>query len=327
MDTETREAQAADTLRLDGFCGRRRPRLRPRPAGPGMKPPVFDYVAPATLDEAIAALADAENGAVLAGGQSLLPTLNFRIAQPDRLVDLRRIAELRGIAVEDGWVAIRAMARQREVELSDAVQAAQPLVRETLQNVAHVPIRNRGTVVGSIAHADAAAELPALLLLTEGAVVVAGPRGRRTIAAADFFRFHMTTSREPDEIATEVRLPALAPDTGWSFREFTRRHGDYAIAGVGVLLTLDGGGTCRKAALAACGVAPRPVRLERAEQAVLGRRPDAAVAAEAGRAAADHVAAPDDAQATTGYRRQLLAELVERTVAEAAGRARRRMQA
>jgi carbon-monoxide dehydrogenase medium subunit len=290
-----------------------------------VKPPLFDYVAPSTVVEAVANLSKYENASILAGGQSLIPTLNFRLAAPEALIDIQHIAALKGVTIADGEIVVRAMVRQREVELDEAVHKANPLIRETLLNVAHVPIRNRGTVVGSLAHADAAAELPCLLLATGGSVVAVGQHGTRTIAADDFFKFHMTTTRTADELVTEARIPVLPPKTGWSFKEVARRHGDYALAGVCALVTLDGAGTCAEARLAACGVAARPVRLAKAEAALRGAKLDPANLSAAGMAAMDHVTAPDDTQATTAFRKRLTATLVERAVAEAVERARGRL--
>jgi carbon-monoxide dehydrogenase medium subunit len=290
-----------------------------------VKPPLFDYVAPATVEEAVAALSRYENASVLAGGQSLIPTLNFRIAAPDALVDIGRIGGLKGISIANGHITVRAMTRQREVELDAGVQKANPLIRETLNNVAHVPIRNRGTLVGSLAHADAAAELPCLLVATGGSVTAVGPKGSRTIAADDFFQFHMTTSRATDELVTDAKIPALPPRTGWAFLEMARRHGDYALAGVCALLTLDGSGNCGEVRLAGCGIGPRPMRLSKAEAALRGGKADTSAFAAAGRAAADHVTAPDDVQASTAYRKRLTATLVERALATAASRAQERL--
>lgn len=286
-----------------------------------MKPPVFAYAAPDTVDEAIDLLASEDGAMVLAGGQSLLPTMNFRLAQPTKLIDLQRIKALKGISVESDRIVVRAMVRHREFELDDGVHRVNPLVRETMRHVAHVPIRNRGTVVGSLCHADAAAEMPCLLVLLGGRVVAQGAKGRREIAAEDFFRFHMTTSRDPHEIVTEAHFPVLPRHTGWCFQEFTRRHGDFAIAGVGALITVEADGSCREARLAACGVAAKPIRLGKAEAALKAGRLTAETIAAAARAARDHVEAADDLNATAGYRRRLLATLVERTVKTAMRRA------
>lgn len=290
-----------------------------------MKPPLFDYVAPATVEEAVAALARYENASVLAGGQSLIPTLNFRIAAPEALIDIQRIPALKGIDIANGRIAVRAMTRQRDVELDAAVHEANPLIRETLNNVAHVPIRNRGTLVGSLAHADAAAELPCLLVATGGSVAAVGPKGSRTIAADDFFQFHMTTSRASDELITEAQIPVLPPRTGWAFLEMARRHGDYALAGICALVTLDGSGACAEVRLVGCGIGTRPVRLTKAEGALKGAKAEKAAFAAAGKAAMDHVTAPDDVQATTAFRKRLTAALVGRAVAAAVARAQERL--
>lgn len=286
-----------------------------------MKPPLFEYVRAETIEQAVAARAAHEYSAVLAGGQSLLPTLNFRLARPDAVIDIGRISALEGTAIQGNEIIVRAMARQRRVERDDAIHAANPLIRETLGNVAHAIVRNRGTVVGSINHADAAAELPALLLATGGAVIARGPKGERRIEADAFFQFHMTTTLKADELATEVRIPTLPARTGWAFLEFTRRHGDYALAGVCALLTLGADKRISAARLAGCGIASRPVRLGAAEGALVGQKLEAAVFAAAGRAARDAVSAADDRQASNAFRRHLLEQLVVRALTTAGQRA------
>lgn len=286
-----------------------------------MKPPLFEYVRAETIEQAVAARAAHENAVLLAGGQSLIPTLNFRIANPDAVIDIGQIDALQGIDVGADYITVRAMARQRMLELDDAVFNAHPLIRETLGNVAHIAIRNRGTAVGSLAHADAAAELPALLLACEGKVIAMGPKGRREIAADDLFQFHLTTSLEADEIIVEAQIPVLPANTGWAFQEFTRRHGDYAIAGVCALITTDGAGKCTVARLAACGIASTPVRLRDAEGVLEGQMIDTDLLKRAGEAAKDAVTAGDDSQASAAYRKDLLASLVGRAVMTAASRA------
>ncbi|WP_072395192.1 FAD binding domain-containing protein [Hyphomicrobium sp. CS1GBMeth3] len=283
-----------------------------------MKPPLFEYSAPRTLPEAISLLANDPGAMVLAGGQSLIPAMNFRLSSPSRLVDIQHVDGLRGIDVSNGRIVVKAMTRHRELELSDAAFQANPLIRETIANVAHVPIRNRGTVVGSLCHADAAAELPLLLLLTGGAVVAEGPQGRREIAARDFFTFHMTTSRLPGEIIVEARFPALPPGAGWAFLEFTRRHGDYAIASVGAIVRRFGGRA--EVSLAAGGISSRPIILTAAQDVLNGSDLSAGKLAEAGKAAAQAVTAADDIHATADYRRRLVAALVGRTVSKALSR-------
>ena len=287
-----------------------------------MKPARFEYVAPATLAEAVAALAEDPMGRPLAGGQSLIPALNFRLANPSKLVDLRRIPELRGIEPRDGCVRVGAMTRHRELELSDAVFAVNPLVREVVGNVAHLAIRNRGTVGGNLAHADAASEMPALLLALDGSVEASGTNGVRTIAARDFFRFHMTTALEQGEVLTAIDLPALPEDSGGAFLEHTRRKGDYAIAGVCAVLTIDESNVCRGAKLAGCGIASRAVRLEAAEAVLEGAAPDDEVIGRAAEAAKQHVETGDDLNATLGYRKRVTAALVARTARIAAHRAK-----
>ncbi|MEJ6785151.1 FAD binding domain-containing protein [Aminobacter sp. Piv2-1] len=281
-----------------------------------MKPPLFEYRAPRSLKDAIALLAGDPGAMVLAGGQSLIPALNMRLASPSRLVDIQHIEGLKGISVQNGRIVVKAMTRHRQLELSDAAYRANPLIREAMAHVAHVPIRNRGTVVGSLCHADAAAEMPMVLLATDGSVVAEGPRGRREIAAEDFFQFHMTTTREPDEIITEARFSVLPDGAGWAFEEFTRRHGDYAIAAVAAIVDKTAG----RVSLAACGVSSRPVRLKQSEEilAKSGLGSDALKAAS--EAAKEAVTAPDDMHATTDYRRHLLAALVRRAVEKAASR-------
>ena len=287
-----------------------------------MKPALFDYVAPETVEAAVAALAGDETARPLAGGQSLIPTMNFRLSTPGRLVDLRKIESLRGIAVENGSIRVGAMTRHRELETHGAANAANPLIGEVLDNVAHIAIRNRGTVGGSIAHADSAAELPCLLVASGGTVSVQGPDGSREIAADDLFRFHMTTTLDQTEILTEVRIPALPPATGYAFEEFARRRGDYALAGVCTLLTLEGS-VCREARIAACGIGARPIRLAAAEGALRGRVVDEDARSEAGEAAKEYMTAPADTQASVAYRRDLLAALVRRTSETALKRAGR----
>ena len=286
-----------------------------------MKPPLFDYVAPQSVEEAVEVLASDETARPLAGGQSLIPTMNFRIAAPSLLVDLRRIGALNGHAVEGDVIRVGAMTRQRDLERDEAVRQSNPLIAEVLGNVAHIVIRNRGTVGGSISHADAAAELPCMLVATGGSVVARRVGGERTIAAEDFFLFHMTTALGADELLTEVRIPALPPRTGYAFQEVARRHGDYALAGVCALVTLRDG-TCTAVRLAACGVASKPVRLAGAEAALLGAPPEGDALVKAAEAARDRVTAGDDRQASLDYRRDLVSALVRRTVKKAAGRAR-----
>jgi carbon-monoxide dehydrogenase medium subunit len=214
------------------------------------------------------------------------------------------------------------MTRHRELELSDVVYTANPVIRAAMAHVAHIPIRNRGTVVGSLCHADAAAEMPMVLVLTGGSVVAEGPGGRRTIPAEDFFQFHMTTSRAPGELIVEAHFPVLPAGAGAAFDEFTRRHGDYAIAAVGAIVGFGPDGRAKDVRVATCGIGSRPMRLPEAEAMLQGTEVTANDLAAAGEAAKAAVTAPDDMHATTSYRRRVVATLVRRVVETAAKRAR-----
>lgn len=285
-----------------------------------MKPPPFEYCAPRSLKDAVDLLAADPSAMVLAGGQSLIPALNMRFAAPSKLIDIQHVEGLKGISIEGGKIVVRAMTRHRDLELNDDVFRVNPLIREAMAHVAHVAIRNRGTVVGSLCHADAAAEMPSILVVTDGSVIAEGPRGRREIPASEFFQFHMTTSREPDEIIVEARFPVLPQGAGWAFKEFTRRHGDYAIAAVAAIVGRDG--ATDVVSLAACGVASRPIRLTTCEQIFAAQGFTDASFKAAGEAAKEYVTAPDDIHATTNYRRDLLASLVVRSVETALSRSR-----
>jgi CO/xanthine dehydrogenase FAD-binding subunit len=289
-----------------------------------MKPSIFGYKAPLTLEEAISILASDTDAVVLAGGQTLLPAMNFRAANPSLLVDIQHVGGLRGIEVGDRGIVVKAMTRHRELELNADVLRVNPLIAEAMQHVAHSPIRNRGTVVGSLCHADPSAEMPLVLVLLGGSVIAQGPSGAREIAAEDFFQSFLTTARSQDEIIVEARFPALPPGAGWAFDEVTRRHGDYAVVGVGCVLARDGEGRASGVRLAACGIADRPVRLKAAEAILngtaLGKSDlDAAVAASV-----SAVTQPDEMNVSVSYRRRALGTLTRRMVAEAARRAQMR---
>lgn len=287
-----------------------------------MKPPLFRYEAPRTLRDAVAVLASDPDAMVLAGGQSLVPAMNFRVATPSLLVDIQHVEGLKGIAIEGDTIVIKAMTRHRELELDPEVRRVNPLIAETMQHVAHVPIRNRGTVVGSLCHADPSAEMPLLFVLLDGTLVATSPVGTRHIAAADFFQSFLTTSRRQDEIVVEARLPALPVGAGFAFDEVTRRHGDFALVGIGCVLSLDGSGRVQNIRLAACGISDRPVRLKAAEAALNGSLLAAGDLAAAARASADAVTQADDMNTSMSYRRRVLSGLIQRLVPIAASRAR-----
>ena len=283
-----------------------------------MKPSRFEYVRPSSIEEAVKARTAFADTVILAGGQSLMPMMNFRIAQPDAVIDISRIPGLDRIEVTDEGVTVGAMVRSRALELHDGAHRTAPVLRAALRHVAHVPIRNRGTVCGSIAHADSAAELPAVLLALDGHVVATGPAGERTIPAAELFTFHMTTTVRPDEIVTRAFFPAQRPGERHAFLEHARRQGDYAVAAVCALVAMDGGRVA-SARLSACGIADTPVRLSASEAALAGRALDEAALSEAGRLAREAVTNETDGLGGA-YRRRLLETLERRAVAAAAGR-------
>ncbi len=289
-----------------------------------MKPAPFEYHRPTTLEEALDLLGRyAFEAKLLAGGQSLIPVMNFRLAQPGVLIDLNGIAELAYIREQDGALAIGAMARQREAERSELVARRAPLLREALPFVAHPQIRNRGTMGGSIAHADPAAELPAVMLALEARVRLRGPGGERVLAAEEFFTGIFGTALEAEEILTEIEIPAPAPRSGFAFAEISRRHGDYALAGVAAVVTLDEEGRCERARITLLSVGGGPV-FAREAGALLRGEPlsDEAIRAAAEAAAQRDIDPPADIHASAAYRRQLVEVLVRRTLPRAVERAR-----
>jgi carbon-monoxide dehydrogenase medium subunit len=282
-----------------------------------MKPPEFEFERPASLDDAIAALRAGEDAKLLAGGQSLVPLLNMRLVRPRVLVDIGRIDGLRGITRSNGTLRIGAMTTQREAEHSPEVAEACPLLAQALGYVGHPQIRNRGTVGGSLAHADPAAELPAVTVALDGTFHARGPNGDRTIAAGEFFHSHLTTELEPDEILTAVELPATAG--GWDCQEITRRPGDFPLCGAACHVQLDGG-SIADIRLALFGVADRPVRASATEERLRGERPEPGLIAEAARAAAGDVSRGGDVHASPAYRRHLAQVIARRTIEGALAR-------
>jgi CO/xanthine dehydrogenase FAD-binding subunit len=281
-----------------------------------MKPPRFQYSAPHLLDDALALLDRyAEDVKVLAGGQSLIPLLNMRLAAPAYLVDINHISELHYTEAEESYLAIGAVTRQRQVERSSLVQQRHPLLVEVIKHIGHFQIRNRGTVVGSIAHADPAAELPALLTCLEGEVVAQSLQGERVLRPTDFFNGYLATGLRPDEMVTEVRFPWLPATAGWAFLEFARRAGDYALAGAVAVLTPDSAGRCARARLAYLGIAGVPVRAYAVEEVLAGATLDEQTLADAAERARTLVSEDmQDVHATVDYRRHLVAELTRRVL-------------
>jgi aerobic carbon-monoxide dehydrogenase medium subunit len=288
-----------------------------------MKPASFDYYCPDTLDEALAILAEAGDDAKpLAGGQSLIPAMNFRLARPAVLVDLNRIAALAYVRPESGGLALGAMTRQRAVERSDVVARAAPLLAEAMPSIAHPQIRNRGTMGGSIAHADPSAELPAVMLALDARFRAQSSSGERSIAAGEFFKGMLETALHPGELLVEIAVPPLPASGGTAFLEMARRHGDYALVGVAALVTLDSRGRCAAARLAALSVGDGPVLLVEAGKVLVGRSPSPELLRAAGDAAATRdVDPPSDIHASAAFRRQLVAVLTRRALARAFERA------
>ena len=245
--------------------------------------------------------------------------LAFRVASPSLLVDLRKLAELRQIKIGDDGVTLGAMVRWRDV-LDDArLRKAHPLLVAAVEHVAHYQIRNRGTVGGSIAHADPAAEMPGIAVTCEATITAVGKAGSRVIAAADFFRGPLITALEPDEIITEIRLPPWPAQRRWGFREFSRRRGDFAMAAAAVFFDVDNAGTAYNAHIAAIGIGDRPMRLSEAEAEVNGRIVDVGISERAGRAASASVNPQSDIHASGAYRKSLIGTMVERALQSAAG--------
>lgn len=261
----------------------------------------------------------APDARVLAGGQSLVPMMNFRLARPAVLVDVNRIAELAYIRDQGDHLAIGAMTRERAIENSDLVRSATPLVHEATTNIAHLPIRSRGTIGGSISNADPAAEYPATMLALDATLVAHSVRGERRIDAADFFDGVLSTALEPDELLTAILVPKAPPSSGAAFVEISRRHGDFALAGVAAQVTLDGN-RITEVRLAACGVGPGPVRLAGAENAVRGQPLSTDVLSAAARAAAAEVDPDSDTHATAAYRRRLAGVMTQRALSKATER-------
>jgi len=286
-----------------------------------MKLPHVDYAAPKTVSEAVGLLAEHQDEAsVLAGGQSLIPLLALRLARPAVLIDVNGIDELSGVSAADGWVAVGAMTRDYVAEESETVADAVPLLAAALPLIGHEAIRSRGTVGGSLAHADPAAELPAVARALDAEFVVCGLSGERVVPAADWFEGYLTTSRRLDELLVEVRFPAAGRGTGISFREVGRRHGDFAIVGLATSLTLSGG-AIGDARLAFAGISDVPVRATGAEDLLVGEEPSAELFDEAARRATDDIDPPADLHGSSEYRRKVAAALVRRGLRAAAGNA------
>jgi carbon-monoxide dehydrogenase medium subunit len=284
-----------------------------------MKLPPFEYACPTTVADAVALLASRDGDAkLLAGGQSLVPMLAFRLAQPTLLVDLRKLAELRAIRITPDGVILGAMTRWRDIEDDERLATEHPLLKAAIAHVAHYQIRNRGTVGGSLAHADPAAEMPGIAVTCEARIEVVGSAGKREIEAAAFFKGPLVTALEPDEIITQLRLPSWPAGRRWGFQEFARRRGDFAVAAAALFYDPDAGGRAGNAHVGVIGVGDRPLRLEPVEDVLNGRIIDEAAIADAEAAAAAAVDPPDDIHGSAAYRRALVGTMVERALRSAA---------
>ena len=285
-----------------------------------MKPAPFTYHDPRTVDEALTLLATHENTRVLAGGQSLMPMLNFRYAMPDHLIDLNKVDELAYIRAEHGALHIGAMTRQRDIEYSADIGKRCPLLLAALAHVGHRQTRNRGTLGGSLCHQDPSAELLNAAALFGATMHVASKRGQRDLPVSDFAVAYMTTALAPDELLTGVTLPLPQQPLGHAFVEFARRHGDFAIVASSALLGLDAQGNIARAALALSGLSHAPLRPAAIEQALIGQKPEAD-AFKAAAAAAEQLEANADAYNTSAYRQHLARVLTYRALEQAAARA------
>lgn len=287
-----------------------------------MKPAPFHYVRATTREEALGLLGERPDEAkAIAGGQSLVPLMALRFAQPELLVDLNPIADLAYVREDGGGLAVGALARARDVERAPLVAERQPLLVEALGLVGHSQIRNRGTIGGSLAHADPSAELPTASVVLEADMVISHRRGERVVPAGEFFVSHFTSVLAPDELLTEIRYPAQPPRTGAAFLEVSRRHGDFALVAACATVTLDDDGRCTRARAALAGVADRPVDVSACCGGLIGERPSPELARAAGAESSTELAPTSDIHASGAYRKRVAGVLVRRAVMQAAARA------
>jgi CO/xanthine dehydrogenase FAD-binding subunit len=287
-----------------------------------MKPAAFEYFAPGGVNEAVTLLERYEDEAkILAGGQSLIPIMNFRLGRPSVLIDINGLRQLDYIKEEGSELVIGALTRERALEQSLIIRRKCPLLSAAVSHIGHVSIRNRGTIGGSLVHADPSAEIPTALCALEAEMKAVGPDGERHLTSEAFFLTYLTTSLEPTEILVEVRIPVPPEGSGWSFQELSRRRGDFAIVAVASVLYMDGDKRCREARISLGGVAPTPVRAEEAEGIFSGAEITEALIEEAGRLAVKATDAESDYHASADYRRDMTRVLVKRSLTEAWKRA------
>jgi len=287
-----------------------------------MKPAQFDYFAPAKIRDALALLEEYKDEAkILAGGQSLMPLLNMRLARPRALIDINRIASHSYIRQKNGALAIGALTRHWEIETSPLVRQKCPVLAEAVAWIGYPQIRNRGTMGGSLAHAHPAAELPAVVTALRGELRIIGPAGERTVKAEEFFQGFFTVALEPNEILSEVRLPLWPASAGFSFKEFNRRHGDFAVAGVAALISLNERKECAASSIVLAGVNPTPLRAQRSEALLNGQKLSRETIEKAAALAAEDCDPPSDVHGSADYRRELVKVIVRRALEEASARA------
>lgn len=288
-----------------------------------LKAPPFEYVAATTVAEAIKLMEEVGPDAkFLAGGQSLVPLMNLRLARPRVLIDINGLDELSGIHKDDGQVIIGALTRQRALEFDPIIAQHLPLLKATVRYIGHPQIRNRGTIGGSLAHNDPAAELPALMLLYEADIMASGPQGERVIPARDFFRGYLSTALTPGELLTRIRVPLSPPRTGGDFQEVSRRLGDFALVGVGALVTVDDSNRIDEARLVVTGVGSSATRVAQAEAILKGEPPSERLFAEAARRLSEAIEPESDIHASAEYRRRVAGVLTRRTLEQAVQKAR-----
>ena len=283
-----------------------------------MKPCAFEYFNPQSVEEAIELLDRyGDEAKIIAGGQSLVPMMNFRLARPEILIDITGIKELDYVKTEGDELVIGALTRERDIEQSPLVVEKWPILSKAISFIGHSAIRNRGTIGGSLVHADPSAEIPTSLCALNGNVKVIGPSGEKNLEPEEFFMTYLTTSLEPSDLLVEVRIPALPEKTGWSFGELSRRSGDFAIVAVGILLFMDAEGLCRKACIAMGGVAPTPVRAQEAEALLAGQKITEKLIAETAQQAAEETDTEPDYHASAQYRMDMARVFVKRGLQEA----------
>ena len=281
-----------------------------------MKPAKFEYFAPTSLAEALELLEEhGDDAKVLAGGQSLMPMLNMRLARPAVIVDINRIPDLDYISsTRDGGLAIGALTRLRSVEKSAVVEERFPVLAAAMPSIGHFQIRNRGTVGGSISHADPAAELPAICFALGGEFVLSSASSQRVLKADDFFMAPLTTAIDPGELLTEIRLPAWSQDWRWGFQEVCRRQGDFAMVGAVSLLQIDGAGVCQSACITMFGVGGAPARIRRAEEALVGERIDDSLLEDVSKIVSEELDPDSDIHASAAYRKEVGGVIARRTL-------------